>query len=62
VPTYSQAQDAVETSIEFFLKQWHFRWCFWCIKCNKRKPTRPSSEILNYLSVCKEGKWVMMHL
>jgi hypothetical protein len=54
VPTYSQAQDAVETLIEFFEK-WHFLLDLQ-VKCFKQ------CTILNYLGMCKEGEWVMMNL
>jgi hypothetical protein len=44
IPTYSQAQDAVETLIEFFENS-DTSGGFLCTKCNERKPTRPPSEI-----------------
>jgi tellurite resistance-related uncharacterized protein len=63
VPTYSQAQDAVETIIEFFLKNSDTSGGVFdalsVIKGNLRDLQVTSFKqctILNYLSMCKEGK------
>jgi hypothetical protein len=67
VPTYSQAQDAVETLIEFFENSDTSGGVFDALsvaKGNLQDLQVKSFKqcTLNYLGMCKEGKCVMMYL
>jgi tellurite resistance-related uncharacterized protein len=68
VPTYLQAQDAVETVMEFFENSDTSGGVFDALSVMKgnlrdlQVKSFKQCTILNYLGMCKKGKWVMMHL
>jgi hypothetical protein len=64
VPTYSQAQDAVETLTEFFEDSDTSGGVFDALSVIKDFQVKffKQCTILNFLGMCKEGKLVMMHL